>query len=210
MGQGRWRDVRAGGNDEMAGGELTDLLPTPALSPLGRGEGDQLQRVWIGEAGVGADEFKFAAGKLFAAVVSELFDELVFSRHDLCEIKASFSNPDAPCFCVVDQMYDLGGVEQRFRGHTAAQDAKPADFVGAFNNDRPQARAHRGARRRKTGAPATDHRHIKVVVFVPLHGASMGEGATSERDATTASLDNAAKATEWRKISVGQRLSDLV
>ena len=56
----------------------------------------------------------------------------------------------------------FGGVEQRFGGHAAAQDAKAADLFAAFDHDGLQFRGSRGPGRGVTGAAAAEDANVVV------------------------------------------------
>ena len=93
------------------------------------------------------------------------FDQRIFPRHDFGEVKGNFSGAHAPRCRVFGEMFHFRRVEQRLRRHAAAQDAQPADFRAAFDDDGFQARAGRRSRRRVTAAAAADDRHVKIKSF---------------------------------------------
>ena len=121
----------------------------------------------IQKSGIGADEFEFSAVELLHAVIRKILDERIFPRHDFFEIEADFSGADAPRFGVAGEVHDFGGVKQRLRRHAAAQDAQPADFFAAFDDDGFQSRARRRPRRRVTGAAAAENGHVEIKLFMP-------------------------------------------
>jgi hypothetical protein len=106
--------------------------------------------------------FEFAAGELSAAVIGKIFDERIFPRHDFFEVKADFFGADAPRFGMAREMHHFGGVKQCLRRHAAAQDAKSADFLAAFDDGGFQTGGRRHPCRRITAAAAADDRHLKI------------------------------------------------
>jgi hypothetical protein len=122
--------------------------------------------VWIEKSGIGADEFEFATGELLPAKIRKILDERIFSRHDFFKVKTDLSGADAPRPGVTSQMHDFGGVKQRLRGHTPAQDAQPAGFFTTLNDGRFQTRARCCPRRRVTSTAAAENGHV---VIRPLH-----------------------------------------
>jgi hypothetical protein len=119
-------------------------------------------RVRIEKVCVGADKLEFATGQLFAAMVRKLFDERVLSRHHFGEIKTNIFRADAPWPGMTGEVQDFGGVEQRLRGHAAAQDTQPAYFRAAFDHDRSQSCGGGRPRRRVTSTTAAQDGDIVV------------------------------------------------
>ena len=107
--QGRRGNNRARADNEMSGGKSF-----PAA---------QDHRVRIREPGRRADKSKFSARELMNPFVGKFFDQRVFARHDLCEIKSDLRRADAPGARVSGQMNDIRRVKQSFGRHAAAQDA---------------------------------------------------------------------------------------
>ena len=122
----------------------------------------QFDGVRIQKSRLGANEFEFAAGQLLPAIIRKTLDERIFSRHDFFKIKTDLSSADAPRPGVAGQVQDLGGIKQRLGGHAPAQDAKPADFLAAFDDGGFQTRARRRPGRRVTGAAAAQNDHVMV------------------------------------------------
>ena len=116
----------------------------------------------VGEPGRCPNKFEFAARELLDALVGEVFDHGVLSRHDVREMEPDVFRADAPGLRVSRQVNDIGRVEQRLGGHAAAQDAKAADLLAAFDDDRFQAGAGRGAGRRVTAAAATNDGNVEL------------------------------------------------
>ena len=121
-GQGRRGDDRACADDEIIGGER-----------FTRAERDGVRVV---EPGGRPHEFEFAVRELLDAVMGEVLNHRVFSRHDPREIEVDLRNADAPGPRVSREMDDIRRVEQRLGRHAAAQDAKPADLFTAFDDGR--------------------------------------------------------------------------
>ncbi len=116
------------------------------------------------------------ASELLAAVVGEVLDEGVLAGHHLGEVEADIVGADAPRFWVAGQVQDLGGVEEGFGGHAAAQDAKPADFLAALNDDGFQALGHGGPRGRIPAAAAADDGEVEIKAAPGyVHGGRMRE-----------------------------------
>ena len=127
----------------------------------------QRDRVRIKKARLGADELEFATGQLFAALVRKAFDERVRAYHHFREIKTNVFSTDAPRLGMAGVVQDFGSVEQRLRGHAAAQDAQPAHFRAAFDHGRPQTRPGRRPRCRVTGASPAEDGDIEVELVQP-------------------------------------------
>ena len=162
--QRRRRDARAGGDDEMFCGELgRDALPRVlADQQVGPTE---FHRVRIQKSCVGADEFEFSGVELLDAKIGKILDQRIFPRHHLFEIKADFSSADAPRFRMFGQMLHFRCVKQGFGRHAAAQDAKSADLLAAFDDDRFQPCARCRPRRRIAAAAAADDGHVEIKSF---------------------------------------------
>ena len=131
----------------------------------------QFHRVWIKKLGVGANKFEFATGELLPAIIRKILDERVLARHHLRKIEAYVFGADAPWPGVAGQVHDFGGVKQRLRGHTPAQDAQPANIFPALNDNRFQTCARRCPRRCVAGAAATENGHVVIKL---LHDFKMG------------------------------------
>ena len=80
----------------------------------------------------------------------------------LAKSKADVFGANAPRLGVAGEVHHFRRVEQRLRRHATAQDAQPADFFAAFDDDGFQTGARRRPRRRVTAAAAADDRDIKL------------------------------------------------
>ena len=133
------------------------------------------------EVGLRAEEFKLAFPELLMPVVREFFNQRVFARHHPREVERDLCL-DPPRRRVLRQVHNFGGIEQSFGRHAAAQNAKPADFLPAFNHHCAQASAGRTAGRRVTGASAADNRDFIVKRIVrTFHSTRKAPSVVSSR-----------------------------
>src|SRR5689334_23313933 len=148
LGQGSPGDNGAGADDEMRSGDCSTIV--------------ERDRVSVGKARVGADEFESAAAQLLSPMIGEFLDETVLARHDRAPVKLDFARLHSPDAAVLGEMADFGGVEQRLGRHATAQDAESAHLFAAFNDGGFQSCVRGRARRRITAAAAADHSDIKI------------------------------------------------
>ena len=147
---------------------------TPAAVTVMR---EQFEGVGVGESSMSAEEGEFAFGELLFPKISEFLDKRVFSRHDFGKIETEFVVVNAPNFSLTRQVHDFGSVEQSFGRHAAAQNAKPADVLPAFNHDGFDPGRTGRASRGVTGAAAADNSELEIEMAPCLaHVLSMGHG----------------------------------
>src|SRR5688572_4723028 len=139
--------------------------------------------MWICEAHVGPEEFKCAAFELLLPIIGKLANQACLTSHDFLKVESNFARLNAPSLRVTAEMQDLSGIEQSLAGHAAAQNAKPADFLAAFDDHRFQTRACGSPRGRVAGAAAADHSDVKIKFALRLHGARMGDETVFEQGA---------------------------
>ena len=134
----------------------------------------QLDRVWINKTDVGTDELETSALQLPPPVTGEVGNHRVLARHDLGEVEPHFRHLNPPRRGVLGKVLHLGRVKQRLGGHAAAQNAKSADFLAAFDDRSPEAAAGRRTGRRIARTATADHHHIEVRTAVRTHVARLG------------------------------------
>ena len=144
-----------------AGAEQEELAADPA--PVG-----ELQRVRVGESGVGAVEIEFARFQRLHPVGSEVSDDFQFAGVDGLHVGAGAGDLQAEPAGVLRVMQDLGGIDQGLGRHATAQDAQAAELFRPVDDGDlfPQARRH--ARRVEAGAAAPDA--DEIVGFYFSHG----------------------------------------
>jgi lysophospholipase L1-like esterase len=129
------------------------------------------------------DEFEFPGVELLDAVIGEIPDERIFSRHDFFEIEANFPGADAPYPRMADEVHHFGGIKQRLCRHATTQDAQPADFFATFDDGSIQSGARGRPRRCVTAAATANHRHVKIKSAPLLHLASMSQKLDADKRA---------------------------
>src|SRR4051812_36186830 len=121
MRQRRRRNCGAGADDKTSGGHGFAIA--------------ERKGVFVVKAGTGADEFETSAAELLLAIFRELSDERIFTGHHFVQVETGGGNIQAPDFSLAREVEHVRGVEQRFGGHAAAQDAKAANLGASFNYD---------------------------------------------------------------------------
>ena len=96
--------------------------------------GAEFNRVRVNETRHCANEFELPGSELPRAAIGEILDHRIFSRHHLREIKIDLG-ANAPRLGMARQVHHFRRVQQGFRRHATAQDAKPAQFLAAFDDN---------------------------------------------------------------------------
>ena len=164
LGQGRGRNRRPGGDHKMFRRQFS--------------AGAQLNRMRVTETRHCANEFELSGGELPRATIGEILDHRIFPRHDLREIKIDL-RPNAPRLGMAGQMHHFRRVQQRLGRHATAQNAQPAQFIPAFDDNGLETGCGSRSRRGISAAAAADYRHIKIMFVVRLHPVTIAHPQTS-------------------------------
>src|ERR1043166_3153751 len=132
--------------------------------------------MFVGESSPGANKFKVAAQKLLLSVLCKLLDQRILPRHDFLEIKREAALMDPPNLRLSCEVHDFSSIKQCLCGHTAAQNAKPADLLTSFDDDRSQPFICGDACRSISGTPTPNNRQIKIILRL-IHVAKMSNGS---------------------------------
>ena len=100
--------------------------------------------VCIRETRHGANEFKLPRRELLRAIISKFLNHRVLARHDFGEIKIDIGT-NSPRVRMTREMHHFGRVQERFRGHAAAENTQPAKFAPTFDDGGFETCSSRGA-----------------------------------------------------------------
>jgi hypothetical protein len=147
-GQGRRCNDGASGEDEVPGAQRATVV--------------ELHRVRVEKTRRRADELEPAVGELLSPETCEVGDHRVLAFDDPSPVELHRAGAQSPCCPMSRKVADLGGVEQGLGGHATAQDAQPAEFLRAVDDNSLQTPCRRRARGGVAARAATDHRDIVV------------------------------------------------